>query len=82
MDKQQGIAQGNYILYFVISHHGKEHEKEYIHIYNRITLLCSGSEYNLVNQVYFHKIKFQNASMNTLTGIPLMPRKPGTPMGP
>ena len=51
MDKQQGIAQGNYILYFVISHHGKEHEKEYIHIYNRITLLCSGSEYNLVNQV-------------------------------
>ena len=71
MDKQQGITQGNYILYFVISHHGKEHEKEYIHMYNRITLLCSRSE-----------IKFQNASMNTLTGIPLMPRKPGTPMGP
>ena len=59
MDKQQGITQGNYILYFVISHHGKEHEKEYIHMYNRITLLCSRSEHNLVNQVFFNKKIFK-----------------------
>ena len=39
MDKQQGAAvqHMNYIQYPVISHNGKEYEKEYMH--NWITLL-------------------------------------------
>ena len=32
---------GNYIQYPVINHNGKEYEKEYIYVYNWITLLYS-----------------------------------------
>ena len=45
MSKQQGpIGTGNYIQYPVISHNGKEYEKEYIyyiyiyHLYNHLAV--------------------------------------------
>ena len=44
MDQQQGpmvYSTGNYIQYPVINHIGKEYKKEYVCLYNRITLLYS-----------------------------------------
>jgi len=52
-------STGNYIHYAVINHDGKEYEKNvHMYMYNWITLLYSRN-YNIVNQLYFNKIKFQ-----------------------
>jgi len=42
-------STGNYIQYFVISHHGKEYEKEYVNIYNIYITesLCYTAEINI-----------------------------------
>ena len=47
----------NYIQYPVINHN----EKDYTYMYNWITLLYIGNEYNTVNQLYFDfkKIKLK-----------------------
>ena len=46
-------STGNYIQYPVIDHNGKEYEKS---IYTES--LCCTVEINIVNQLYFNKIKF------------------------
>ena len=48
-------STGNYIQYPVIKHNGKEYEKEYIYMYNWVTLLYSRNEH-IINQLYFNKI--------------------------
>ena len=46
-------TKGNNIQYPMISHNGKEDEKECIYIYHWITLL---HEVNIVNQLYFNNV--------------------------
>ena len=50
---------GNYIQYPVINPNGKEYEKEYMYQYICITeSLCYTPETNnIINQLYFNKIK-------------------------
>ena len=51
MNKQTTrYSTGNYILYAVINHPGKEYEKD---IYNGITLLYSRNQHNTVNHLNF-----------------------------
>ena len=47
-------STGSYIQYPVISHNGKEYEKEYICITQS---LCCTPETNIVNQLYFSQQK-------------------------
>ena len=59
LDKQQGIwyRKGNYIQYHVIHHKRKENENR-IHICITESLCCIAEiKYNIVNQLYFNKIK-------------------------
>ena len=51
MNNQQVLlySTGNYIQYSVANHNEKEHEKEYIYMYNYITLLYSRNYHNIVN---------------------------------
>ena len=39
----------------VINHNGKEYEKEYI--FNRITLLYTRNEHDIVNKLHIHFLK-------------------------
>ena len=47
----------NYTEYPVLNHNGKEYKKEYIYVYNRVTLLYSRDWHNIVNQLYVNKLK-------------------------
>ena len=55
--------------YPVINHNGKECEIECIHTYNWITLLYSTDWHNIVNQIYFNKIK-KNFLSHSFIGAP------------
>ena len=48
-------STGNYIQYPGINHSGKEYKKEYIYVYNGVTLLYSRNYHNIVSQLYFNK---------------------------
>ena len=39
----------------MINHNGKEYGKECMYMHNRVTLLYSRSEYNIVSQLHFNK---------------------------
>ena len=69
MDKQQGLSvwPGNYIQYPVINRNGKEYlKKEFLYMYNLVTLLYSGDWHNIANQQQKIKLKKKR-----LTVIPL-----------
>ena len=48
------IAKGT-MFNSVINHNGKEYEKEYI--FNRITLLYTRNEHDIVNKLHIHFLK-------------------------
>lgn len=45
----------------------KNIKKKYIYVYSWVTLLYSGNEHNIVNQVYFNKNKFKNPLASWVT---------------